>query len=146
MQCQPCIRMGIQKGPLSSLFVSIWPAQTQAGSCLVSYGLWDQATYVLMAMPLALQPRHQLIHSLCTYGPWRCQHFHNLADQAQADFPPVYLHEPQQCQPSFARTCTRGPFYLFPWGHNPPPKVLDSWNPSGSQKQFKHVLRPSQHN
>ena len=30
----------------------------------------DQATYVPMAMLLALQPRHQLIHSLCTYGPF----------------------------------------------------------------------------
>ena len=31
---------------------------------------------VPMAMLLALQPRHQLIHSLCTYGPWQRLHFH----------------------------------------------------------------------
>jgi hypothetical protein len=47
-----------------------WPSRTQAGSlptCPMDPGQAkaqaDNATYMPMAMPLALRPRHQLIHS-----------------------------------------------------------------------------------
>ena len=39
-------------------YVSMDPGQAKAQA--------DKATYVPIAMPLVLQPRHQLIHSLCT--------------------------------------------------------------------------------
>ena len=69
----PAICLHVQfKGHSLSLFIQMASPDTSRFPAYMSNAsgpakAWaDQATHMPMAMPLALQPRHQLIHRLCT--------------------------------------------------------------------------------
>ena len=64
----------------------------------------DTATYVPMAMSLALRPRHKLIPSQCTsQDPGSASAFSKVAAQAQTDSEPVYLVGPWHSYARIAR-------------------------------------------
>ena len=67
----------------------------------------DTATYVPMAMSLALPPRHKLIPSQCTSQDLgSASAFSKVAAQAQTDSEPVYLVGPWHSYAQFARPTT----------------------------------------